>query len=195
MPDNTLEPGTISAAALLTVLPHVSKEAARPILGGVYLRSDGVAVGTNGRTLGAHRNAHTVPGDIILEATKDLERLAKKAAKLDLALTVTVAGDVATVTGFRESLGVAIIDGPFPLIAQIFPTEVESVTAIAVDSKLLALFPGKVNLTFSGPSRAITVTLQTSNRDSNPDFVGLIMPYRLTDVPDVWIVPPKAEAA
>lgn len=189
---------TINATALLAVLPHVSTEASRPTINGVFLRRDGLAIGTNGHTLAAHRNGHDVRQDVILLPTKELTALVKKAAKAELPLEIVIDNThTATVTACGMSLAVHIVEGPFPNVSQVFPKEFTPIPVIRLDPKLLAKFPGNATLYFSGDSKAMLVL-----DDTNPDFVGLLMPLRRTDegakreaVTPSWIAEPVAEKA
>ena len=189
---------SINAAALLAVLPHVSTEASRPIINGFLLRRDGLAIATNGHTLAAHRNAHDVGQDVILQPTKELIALAKKAAKVELPLEVAIDSTrTATVTACGMSLTVDVVEGPFPNVSQVFPKELTPLPAIKLDPKLLAKFPGNTALYFSGDSKAILVFDET-----NEDFIGLLMPMRrindaakLDALVPSWITEPAVEKA
>jgi len=68
--------------ALMKVIAHVSTDDRRPTLHGVMLKAGGVAVASNGATLGAHRFAHESTSDLLVCFPKMSRRLFRKASKL-----------------------------------------------------------------------------------------------------------------
>jgi DNA polymerase III sliding clamp (beta) subunit (PCNA family) len=184
---------TLSIRSLRYVLPHVSTEASRPILGGVLLEPSGVIVATNGKTLVAH--AHAVSGvtrPIILEFPK----ISSKGATLEFIMPDTTGGPIVTrVFGERglelETIVLREVEGPFPNWRAVFPaSDAKPVPSIGVDPEIVARFHVKgtkslesIALEFFASESAVRVTYP-----KNADVAGLIMPVRLTQTLDTgWV--------
>lgn len=179
---------SLSPAALLAVLPAASREERRPILAGLLLRPDGVAVATDGVILAAHRHAHTVPEPLVLGDVKALAKFLKDAAKRQRKAPAPVtltrlprAGvPLARIECEDNALTVPILGGdalnPFPNVghlAPMKPNEGFGLPSIRLDADLLARLGGCVTCHFTGEQRAIVLT-----RENNPDWWGLLMPVR-----------------
>lgn len=207
---------TIHADALRYVLPHVSTEESRPTLHGVLFEPSGLAVATNGYTLGAHRNATEPHAEPTLLRFHEPRKLA--AGKVHrITVTIPDRNDqptqwmTAPVTLYGK-LGDAHVVGAtfadvmhapdFPLWRTVYrPREGDAapVTALALDPALFDKFAvgtgrqtGKVSLSLDGPAGAILVRYP-----DEPAAVGLLMPCRdaapAVAPADVWrglIAPP-----
>ena len=201
---------TIHADALRYVLPHVSTEESRPTLHGVLFEPSGLAIATNGHTLGAHRNAtepHTEPTLLRFHEPRKLT-----AGKVDfIVVSINEPNAPAAVTlygklGHGHVVGATFADvmdaSSFPLWRTVYrPREGDAapVSTLALDPALLDRFAvgvgrqtGKVSLSLDGPSGAILVRYP-----DEPNAVGLLMPCRdaapVIAPADVWrdlIAPP-----
>jgi hypothetical protein len=184
---------TLSLRSLRYVLPHVSTEASRPILGGVILEPSGSIVATNGKTLVAH--AHAVSG-VTRPIIIGFPKIAAKGDTLEFTMPDTTGGPiVARVFGERgpelETIVLREIEGPFPNWRAVFPTyDAKPVPSLGVDPELVARFHVKgskkteaVALEFFAPESAIRVTYP-----ERPEVAGLIMPIRVNQTPDTgWV--------
>ena len=179
---------SLSPAALLAVLPAASREERRPILAGLFLRPDGVAVATDGVILAAHRHAHTVPEPLILGDVKALAKFLKDAEKRQrkalAPVTLTrLPGEgvpLARIECEGNALTVPILGGdalnPYPNVGNVVPMEPNEgfgLPSIRFDADLLARLGGRVTCHFTGEHRAIVLT-----REDNLDWWGLLMPMR-----------------
>lgn len=189
---------TIHADALRYVLPHVSTEESRPTLHGVMFEPSGLAVATNGYTLGAHRNAtepHAAP--VLLRFQEPRKLTAGKVHRITITIPDELTGPDAhgwnlPVTlygklGESHTVGATFADmlpaNTFPLWRTVYrPREGDAapVTTLALDPALLDRFAvgvgrqtGKVALSLDGPDGAILVRYP-----DEPDAVGLLMPCR-----------------
>ena len=205
---------TISASALRYVLPHVSTDESRPTLHRVLFEPSGLAIATNGHTLGVHRNAtepHTEPTLLRFHEPRKLT-----AGKVDrIVVTIPDRNEqptqwtTAPVTLYGK-LGVGhVVGATFADVMDAFPLwraayrpregDAAPVSTLALDPALLDRFAvkvgrqtGKVSLSLDGPSGAILVRYP-----DEPNAVGLLMPCRDTAPviapADVWrdlIAPP-----
>lgn len=203
---------TIHADALRYVLPHVSTEESRPTLQGVLFEPSGLAIATNGHTLGAHRNATEPHAEPTLLRFHEPRKLT--AGKVDR-IVVEIPDDsrlnpTATLyNGSGHLVGVSLADmleaPSFPLWRTVYRTcggDAAPVSTLALDPALLDRFAvgvgrqtGKVSFSLDGPSGAILVRYP-----DQPNAVGLLMPCRdaapVIAPADVWrdlIAPPLAE--
>lgn len=185
---------SVSSAALRLVAPHVSPEASRPVLNGLYLELGGVMVATNGCTLAALPDSHNAPASLLLagpwhkvakdkgRAASDLHAYATGAVGW---VTVTLDGE-GRFTAVNNTTGNAIsgevLAYTYPNWRQVIPRTVPDTTpsAVALDPRLLALFDDT-----TGKYDAAVVSLHFGARDRDPirvsrkafpRFVGLIMP-------------------
>ena len=184
---------TLSVRALRYVLPHVSTEASRPILGGVLLEPSGVIVSTSGKTLVAHKTAASgVTRPLIIAFPK----ISAKAALIEFLMPDVTGGPiVARVVGDRgleiETIVLREVEGPFPTWRAVFPaSDAKPVPSLGVDPELVARFHVKgakalesIALEFFAAESAIRVTYP-----KNEDVAGLIMPVRVPVTPDTgWV--------
>ena len=185
---------TVSVPALRSVLPHVSTEASRPILNGVFLEPAGVVVATNGRTLAAHKFAASgVTRPVILAFPK----LPAKAATLEFPMpengdSTPIVARVLSASGLElDRVILREVEGPFPTWRNVFPaSDAKPIPAIGIDPELVARFTVKggkalepVALEFFHAESAVRVTYP-----NNADFAGLIMPIRVNVTPDTgWV--------
>ena len=187
----------IQSAALAYVLPHVSREASRPILGGVCLEPCGVIVATDGRTLCAHRNACAGVDSSVIVAFREPRKVAGKRvsyAELEIPDAGPRSGVVVTLfTAYGAQAGVAladVVEGPFPHWRGVCPTgpadTVKGLDGITLDPANVAKFSpvGRATLTFYGATRAVGVTF-----DTNADAYGLLMPCTSSGAPEApgWL--------
>jgi hypothetical protein len=186
---------TINAYDAAKLLPFPSTEAHRPILNTLACLSGGRLCATDGHTLGMFWRGHDAPDEVLLSATKDLARLVKLAAgkKGSGELTVTLPADPDAAHAYVESdsmrIAVPTVDGPYPVVSNVFPwaDEPAPLPSIGLNGKYLERFGEKARLTFYGPVSAVVV------RTPDERFIGLVIPLTLlavTDAPDTlpaWI--------
>jgi hypothetical protein len=212
---------TIHAAALRYVLPHVSTEDSRPTLHGVYIEPSGLAVATNGYTLGVHRTAaepHDAPA--LLRFREPRKLTAAKVETIAVTLpdapdsSVLSVPDVPVAVTLYGKLGACDVVGAtfadmmdprdFPTWRNVYrPREDgQPVPSIGLDPALADRFAvgvgrqtGKVSLAFDGANGAVLVRYP-----DEPNALGLWMPCRdvVEGSPvDAWAVitaPAEAEA-
>lgn len=172
---------TMNAKSILGLLPHVSKEESRPTLHGVLLRSDGVAIATNGHALAMYRHAHNSTEDVLVVFPPEASKLLRKADEIWLK---------------GETLEYPLVDGRclverredanlYPKIEAVLPkSKGTKLGALGINPNVLACFKENVKdsvavkLTFYGETKAIGVTT------SDPCFYGLVMPCRTVDKGD-----------
>jgi hypothetical protein len=185
---------TLSVRALRYVLPHVSTESSRPILGGVLLEPCGVIVATNGKTLVAH--AHAVSG-VTRPLILAFPKIAAKGDTLEFTMpeadsSSPIVARVLASSGMElERIILREVEGPFPNWRNVFPaSDAKPVPSIGVDPELIARFHMKgkslesIALEFFAPESAIRVTYP-----KNDDVAGLIMPVRVNETPDTgWVM-------
>lgn len=177
---------TLHAAALRYVLPHVSTD--RPTLTGVLVEPSGLAVATNGHTLGVHRYAADPHEAAALLRFHEPRKLT--AAKVEtLAVTLPDTLDTAPVAvtlydSVGRIIGATLADTldprDFPTWRNVYrPREDgQPVATIGLDPALADRFAvkvgrqtGKVSLAFDGASRCMLVRYPDA-----PDALGLWMP-------------------
>lgn len=194
----------IESAALSYVLPHVSKEASRPVLNGVLVEPSGVIVATSGKTMMAHRGAPTgATAPVIIRFRKPKDTTARKVAYV--MLDVPESGhvvEVSTFDGDDRLLGVTLADlveGPYPNWRGVFPAgDAPGIGApcLGVDPALLGLFAtpnnSPVQLAFYGTGKPVLVTYP-----SVPNAAGLLMPCTIEADPSVplWTLAPAPQSA
>jgi hypothetical protein len=182
---------TLHAAALRYVLPHVSTEESRPTLHGVFIEPSGLAVATNGHTLGVHRTAaepHNAPALLRFREPRKLT-----AAKVEtIAVTLPDAPDAPAAVTLYGKLGICDVVGAtfadmmdprdFPAWRHVYrPREDgQPVPSIGLDPALADRFAvgvgrqtGKVSLAFDGLTGAVLVRYP-----DEPNALGLWMPCR-----------------
>lgn len=209
---------TIHADALRYVLPHVSTEESRPNLQGVLFEPTGLAVATNGYTLGAHRHA-TEPHAraVVLRFHEPRKLLASKVDTITVEIPDALDADGAhgwnlPVTlygklGASHAVGATFADmldaSGFPLWRTVYrpATDPTPVASIGLDPELAARFTvgakgyaAKISVTFDGASGAALVRYP-----SQPDALGLWMPCRdivTGSAADAWrdLIAPPARA-
>jgi hypothetical protein len=185
---------TLSLRSLRYVLPHVSAESSRPILGGVLLEPSGAIVATNGKTLVAH--AHAVSG-VTRPVIVAFPRIAAKGDTLEFTMpseedASPIVARVLTERGMEiERVILREVEGPFPNWRAVFPTsDAKPVPSLGVDPELVARFYVKgsknmesIALEFFHAESAIRVTYP-----KRPEVAGLIMPVRIPQTPDTgWV--------
>ena len=174
---------TLSASALRFALPHVSKEASRPILNGIYCEPSGVISATDGKTLLMHSNACTgFARPVILSVPK----LPAKTDSLTFDLPASGPIMARAFDRFGREVGAVIlreVEGPFPNVRGVLPsTDPVPLSVISFDPALVERFAvkdaGPVVLEFFGDTSAIRVSYAR-----HEGVAGLIMPIRSTGTP------------
>jgi hypothetical protein len=181
---------TLHAAALRYVLPHVGTEESRPNLHGVLIEPSGLAVATNGHTLGVHRTAADRHDAAALLRFHEPRKLT--AAKVEtIAIALPDMPDTAPVAvtlydSVGRTIGATLADMMDP---QDFPTwrnvyrpreDGQPVPSIGLDPALADRFAvkvgrqtGKVSVAFDGASGCMLVRYP-----DEPNALGLWMPCR-----------------
>ena len=181
---------TIRAAALRYVLPHVGTEESRPNLHGVLIEPSGLAVATNGHTLGVHRTAadpHAAP--VVLRFHEPRKVTASKVETIAVVIpddpttapvSVTLYGKLGVCHPIGATLAdVLPLDG-FPSWRGVYRPRLDTipVPSIGLDPALADRFAvavgretGKVSVTFDGSHGAMLVRYP-----DEPDALGLWMP-------------------
>ena len=144
--------GTITATtenlalALGTVIHAASKDAARPILHGVYLESyprGGLrcVAADNYRIAVAPVENGTADESLILhlDSAAELLRMVKKErVSTDLTITTDDPGHATATWGRGSSLGLQVIDGVFPNYQQVLPVSRDGDRTIGLDAATIA---------------------------------------------------------
>jgi hypothetical protein len=179
---------TLSASAIRFALPHVSREASRPILNGIHCEPSGVISATDGKTLLMHSNACTG------FARAAILSVPKLPAKTDsLAFDLPASGPImaCALDRFGREVGVVIlreVEGPFPNVRGVLPcSDPVPLASISFDPALVERFAvkdaGPVVLEFFGDTSAIRVSYAR-----HEGIAGLIMPVRVDGVPSTsWM--------
>ena len=171
---------TMNANAILGLVPHCSKEESRPALHGVLLRSDGVGIATNGRTLVMYRHAHNSIEDVLVVFPPAASKVLREAAKKGTG-EIWLNGETLE---YPLISGRCLVDrredATYPKVEQVLPkTKPKKLGTFAINPNVLALFKANteqaVRLTLYNADRAIVVTT------SDPNFYGIVMPCRLPD--------------
>ena len=179
---------TLSASAVRFALPHVSREASRPILNGIHCEPSGVISATDGTTLLMHSNACTgFSRSVILSVPK----LPAKADSLAFELPNGGPIMARALDHVGREVGAVIlreVEGPFPNVRGVIPSsDPVPLASIALDPTFMERFAikdaGPVVLEFFGDTSAIRVSYTR-----HKGVAGLIMPVRSTGTPSTdWM--------
>lgn len=180
----------LNAAALRYVLPHAGTDPGRPLLHGVLIEPSGLAVATNGHTLGVHRTAADPHEAAALLRFHEPRKLtAAKVETLAVALPDTLDAAPVAVTLYDSAgrtIGATLADmmepRDFPTWRNVYrPREDgQPVATIGLDPALADRFAvkvgrqtGKVSLAFDGAAGCMLVRYP-----DEPNALGLWMPCR-----------------
>jgi hypothetical protein len=179
---------TLSASAIRFALPHVSKEASRPILNGIHCEPSGVISATDGKTLLMHSNACT---GFTRSAILSVPKLPAKTDSLTFDLPASAPIMARALDRYGREVGVVVlreVEGPFPNVRGVLPSsDPAPLASISLDPALVERFSikdaGPVVLEFFGDTSAIRVSYSR-----HEGIAGLIMPVRSLGTPSTeWM--------